>query len=264
MAMRERLGGTSRRVSHPDWRAIFDRPIRSSSSGDDACRFSPASRSQTCNSARRPPDQDPLPRNPTPEAWRARRYGARRVKTCPERRGSADSNRRAGRKRLLRLLHNRPNGADDHSAALDLQLAIGERPGNDPSRGGEGQDVADGQVAFRGSADVGNLDTGLAAEDGARNHRQHAAAVEVGLNDPPTTGSRSRHPIRPLIGMLHGTVRLSIGAYIRCLSTPKLVILRGPAVFIFGCRTTRGEPAGLWTGSARQKNPPMTGTPIRA
>src|SRR5439155_15949147 len=71
--------------------------------------------------------------------------------------------------------------AGNLAAALDLDLAVANRPG-DPAAGLDQQPLADREVAFKAAMDLGVLDRGRTLEQPALGDLDIAAVVEIGLD----------------------------------------------------------------------------------
>src|SRR5207302_968585 len=69
----------------------------------------------------------------------------------------------------------------DLAAALDLDLAVANRPGDPPARLDQ-EPLADHQIALEAALDLGFLDRGGAFEQPALGDLDIAAVVEVGLD----------------------------------------------------------------------------------
>ena len=74
---------------------------------------------------------------------------------------------RVGKERLFRILQKRPHRAGDRPAPFDFELAVEDRPGEDPCRGPHRQEFVDGKGPFHGTAYVGPFDIGATPEDAA-------------------------------------------------------------------------------------------------
>src|SRR5262249_6619958 len=71
--------------------------------------------------------------------------------------------------------------AGDLAAALDLDLAVADRPG-DAAAGLDQEPLADHQIALEAALDLGLLDRGRAFEQTALGNLDVAAVVQIGLD----------------------------------------------------------------------------------